>query len=421
MPKVTIEFIKRNLLPSLSFDFLVDLHKLCCLTVGDFCKQDIARPDSPENKQEVEQYKRNLANAINACINYHGFGIEKERNDLNSKLLLLQVCSADDASCDLRDYAESIGLTIDRKPVNGVEVALAHLLAGHIDLLKQVKQLFDIKKSKSYFILPPSPDFLTFPIAAECDQSKQIKECVKYLNGILQKKGINPVCGIEFDRLSKDYWFTIKRSHYSETRSVVDSNTQEIEDKNQTPGNRDLVIYRSETRCLYVSLEVNAKLKWLISNYAIIVGRILFGFDIWEMKNRYTMDVFRTKSFSQIEEVASLVPGIEKVVLYRLNIYRPLDKRVKGAREITTIGYTGVYKSVTELRDANQRPVELPRGFLVERAYMWFKFDHGPGVRVSLSPEKNGLELENEQYDLIDRFLELAGFDTLYNRNQHGS
>lgn len=45
-----------------------------------------------------------------------------------------------------------------------------------------------------------------------------------------------------------------------------------------------------------------------------------------------------------------------------------------------------------------------------------FEFEEGDPKTVSLTPDSNGLELESEQYRLIDMYFEQAGFDQLYNR-----
>lgn len=421
MAKVTADFIRRNLLPALSNDYLAELHDMCCTTVIAFGEQSIKRPLPEAEKSEWENYRRALAKSLQECINYQMFGLEKQRNALNSKMMLLMICSADEAVLDLREYAESLGIELKHTFSNSMEFTLAHLLEGNIQLLKQVKEMADIKKGKSYIILPPHQDMLDFAIQDEELQEKARKECEKYLKGIIKNKGIPPVCNIQYDRLGNDYWFTISRGHYTETRAVVDASKQEIEDINETPANRDIVIYRGENKCLYINLEVNASLKWLLTNYAITVGRILFGLDIWEMTNRYTMDVFKHKSFQEIEDVAKQVPGLRKVTLYRLSLGRPLSSKNKKAKEVGAIGYQGTYTSVTQVLDINGNPATIPQGFNVERAFMLFEFEKGRAKSISLTPEKNGLELDNEQFSMIDRFFELAGFDRLYNRINNGS
>lgn len=421
MAKVTADFIRRNLLPALSNDYLAELHGMCCTTVIAFGEQSIKRPLPEAEKSEWENYRRALAKSLQECINYQMFGLEKQRNALNSKMMLLMICSADEAVLDLREYAESLGIELKHTFSNSMEFTLAHLLEGNIQLLKQVKEMADIKKGKSYIILPPHQDMLDFAIQDEELQEKARKECEKYLKGIIKNKGIPPVCNIQYDRLGNDYWFTISRGHYTETRAVVDASKQEIEDINETPANRDIVIYRGENKCLYINLEVNASLKWLLTNYAITVGRILFGLDIWEMTNRYTMDVFKHKSFQEIEDVAKQVPGLRKVTLYRLSLGRPLSSKNKKAKEVGAIGYQGTYTSVTQVLDINGNPTTIPQGFNVERAFMLFEFEKGRAKSISLTPEKNGLELDNEQFSMIDRFFELAGFDRLYDRINNGS
>lgn len=52
------------------------------------------------------------------------------------------------------------------------------------------------------------------------------------------------VCVISCDRISSDYWFTIKRGHYQETVDEVDTSAKEIVSSIRTPGNTDIVIYR---------------------------------------------------------------------------------------------------------------------------------------------------------------------------------
>ena len=48
--------------------------------------------------------------------------------------------------------------------------------------------------------------------------------------------------------------------------------------------------------------------------YAVIAGRMLFGSDIWELRNRYTLSVFNKKSIADIE-VFNNIPGLRRVAV----------------------------------------------------------------------------------------------------------
>ena len=79
-------------------------------------------------------------------------------------------------------------------------------------------------------------------------------------------------------------------------------------------------------------------------------------------------------------------------------------------------GFTGTYKSLSELGDEDGPLIVVPSGFHVDKACFYFEFEEGDPKTVSLTPDSNGLELESEQYTLIDMYFEQAGFDQLYNR-----
>ena len=62
---------------------------------------------------------------------------------------------------------------------------------------------------------------------------------------------------------------------------------------------------------------VSARIQWMMRAYAVIAGRMLFGSDIWELRNRYTLSVFNKKSIADIE-VFNNIPGLRRVAVYKL-------------------------------------------------------------------------------------------------------
>ncbi len=220
---------------------------------------------------------------------------------------------------------------------------------------------------------------------------------------------------ISCDRISSDYWFTIKRGHYQETVDEVDTSAKEIVSSIRTPGNTDIVIYRGSSKCLYINLQVSARIQWMMRAYAVIAGRMLFGSDIWELRNRYTLSVFNKKPIADIE-VFNNIPGLRRVAVYKLVMSRPLHARKRTEKEVLMRGFTGTYKSLSELGDEDGPLIVVPSGFHVDKAFFYFEFEEGDPKTVSLTPDSNGLELESEQYRLIDMYFEQAGFDQLYNR-----
>ena len=101
-------------------------------------------------------------------------------------------------------------------------------------------------------------DALPFPMITEKEREKEKEGCRQYLSRILSQKGMTDVCVISCDRISSDYWFTIKRGHYQETVDEVDTSAKEIVSSIRTPGNTDIVIYRGSSKCLYINLQVSA-------------------------------------------------------------------------------------------------------------------------------------------------------------------
>lgn len=410
-------FIIRDLMPSLRYEYLKELEDYLRENVSDF--PSIKNPDDPFDHNQLQEYRAALGQAIISGISYHTYGIKEEINRVRRIFQLLRTCSSDEATSDLREYAKSLGVLVTRAFNNGTELAVLHFLAGHIHLLRQIEDLYSIKKGKSYQILPPMKDSLPFGILPEQEREKEKEKCRQYLSRILMEKGMTDVCVINCDRISSDYWFTIKRGHYQETINEVDTSAKEIVSNTHTPGNTDIVIYRENSKCLYVNLQTSSRLKWLMLTYASIAGRMLFGSDIWEFTNRYTLRVFNEQPIANIEFFDN-IPGLRKVTIYKLFMSRPLHTRGKTEKEILIRGFTGTYRSLSELCDENGLPIVVPSGFHVDKAFFHFEFEEGKPQTVSLSADSNDLELENEQYQLIDMYFEQAGFDQLYNR-AHGT
>ena len=124
--------------------------------------------------------------------------------------------------------------------------------------------------------------------------------------------------------------------------------------------------------------------------------------------------MFNKKSIADIE-VFNNIPGLRRVAVYKLVMSRPLHARKRTEKEVLMRGFTGTYKSLSELGDEDGRLIVVPSGFHVDKAFFYFEFDEGDPKTVSLPPDSNGLELESEQYRRIDMYFEQAGFDQLYN------
>lgn len=410
-------FIIRKLIPSLRHEYLRELEERFKKEVTNF--PAITSPESASDRNQLDLYREILGNTIIAGICYHTYGLKKETAKLCRIFQLMQTCSTGEATADLREYAESLGISIARDFANGIELAVLHFLGGNINLLRQIEELHAIKKVKSYWILPPMRDVLPPGMLTEEEREKEKEASRQYLSQILKEKGMTDVCVIKCSRISSDYWFTIRRGHYQETMDEVDTSSKEIVSNTRTPGNTDIVIYRNSSKCLYVNLQTNSRIKWMMSTYAVIAGRMLFGSDIWELSNRYTLSVFNKKSIADIESFNN-VPGLRRVTIYQLCMSRPLHARKKTEKEILIRGFTGTYKSLSELCDEDGPQMVVPSGFHVDKAFFHFEFEEGTTQTVSLTPDSNSLELENEEYMLIEVYFEQAGFDQLYNR-AHGA
>lgn len=410
-------FIIRELMTSLRYEYLRKLEAFLRKEVTHF--PAITPPAPPSDREQMETYRGALGQAIISGICYRMYGLKKETERIYRIFQLLQTCSSCEATADLREYAASLGISIDEDFSNGIELAVLHFLTGHMNLLRQIEELHSIKKGKSYWILPPMRDALPFSLLPDEEREKEKEGCRQYLAQILQEKGMTDVCVINCDRISSDYWFTIRRGHYQETADEVDTSAKEIVSNTRTPGNTDIIIYRNSSKCLYVNLQTSSRIKWMMRTYAVIAGRMLFGSDIWELRNRYTLSVFNQKSIAEIESFDD-IPGLRRVTVYKLFMSRPLHARKKTEKEVLIRGFTGVYRSLSELCDEDGPQIVVPSGFHVDKAFFHFEFEEGHPKTVSLTPDSNGLELENEQYSLIDLYFEQAGFDQLYNRT-HGT
>ena len=406
-------FIIRRFLPFLRYEYLRELEAYLRKEVTGF--PTVIPPEPFSDRQQLEAYRRALGQTIISGICYRMYGLKKETDRIYRIFHLLQTCSSGEATADLREYAESLGVSVNRDFSNGIELAVLHFLDGNISLLRQIEELHSIKKRKSYRILPPMKDALPFPMITEKEREKEKEGCRQYLSRILSQKGMTDVCVISCDRISSDYWFTIKRGHYQETVDEVDTSAKEIVSSIRTPGNTDIVIYRGSSKCLYINLQVSARIQWMMRAYVVIAGRMLFGSDIWELRNRYTLSVFNKKSIADIE-VFNNIPGLRRVAVYKLVMSRPLHARKRTEKEVLMRGFTGTYKSLSELGDEDGPLIVVPSGFHVDKAFFYFEFEEGDPKTVSLTPDSNGLELESEQYRLIDMYFEQAGFDQLYNR-----
>ena len=98
-----------------------------------------------EYLRELEAYRRALGQTIISGICYRMYGLKKETDRIYRIFHLLQTCSSGEATADLREYAESLGVSVNRDFSNGIELAVLHFLDGNISLLRQIEELHSIK------------------------------------------------------------------------------------------------------------------------------------------------------------------------------------------------------------------------------------------------------------------------------------
>ena len=66
-------------------------------------------------------------------------------------------------TADLREYAESLGVSVNRDFSNGIELAVLHFLDGNISLLRQIEELHSIKKEEIVSYSSPHERCASFP------------------------------------------------------------------------------------------------------------------------------------------------------------------------------------------------------------------------------------------------------------------
>lgn len=187
-------FIIRRFLPFLRYEYLRELEAYLRKEVTGF--PTVIPPEPFSDRQQLEAYRRALGQTIISGICYRMYGLKKETDRIYRIFHLLQTCSSGEATADLREYAESLGVSVNRDFSNGIELAVLHFLDGNISLLRQIEELHSIKKRKSYRILPPMKDALPFPMITEKEREKEKEGCRQYLSRILSQKGMTDVCVI---------------------------------------------------------------------------------------------------------------------------------------------------------------------------------------------------------------------------------
>ena len=144
-------FIIRRFLPFLRYEYLRELEAYLRKEVTGF--PTVIPPEPFSDRQQLEAYRRALGQTIISGICYRMYGLKKETDRIYRIFHLLQTCSSGEATADLREYAESLGVSVNRDFSNGIELAVLHFLDGNISLLRQIEELHSIKKRKSITLI----------------------------------------------------------------------------------------------------------------------------------------------------------------------------------------------------------------------------------------------------------------------------
>lgn len=145
-------FIIRRFLPFLRYEYLRELEAYLRKEVTGF--PTVIPPEPFSDRQQLEAYRRALGKLLFPAFVTGCTALKGDGQDL-PYFPPLQTCSSGEATADLREYAESLGVSVNRDFSNGIELAVLHFLDGNISLLRQIEELHSIKKRKSYRILPP--------------------------------------------------------------------------------------------------------------------------------------------------------------------------------------------------------------------------------------------------------------------------
>ena len=184
-------FITRDLLPHTRCEYLFEFASYPRKQLPSI--PEIAAPKS-SSREDAEEFRESLHKILIQTLEYKDFGQSSGLGIITNFFKLLHGCSQDEAAVDLRDYAESQGVTPQRPCDNSVEFALLLGMAGEWALLRTVAQLSELKKGKSYQILMPDTSSFTLPLLSEEQQRTALKREEVLLSGLFQNKKMTSAC-----------------------------------------------------------------------------------------------------------------------------------------------------------------------------------------------------------------------------------
>lgn len=413
MAKTAHSFISRNLFPRVRCEYLQEFADFVYARID---RLEVIPAPADESESAEKAYKAALKDKLIRAVINSEYGCPDGVSKVNAALQLLEVCGSHEATDDLRIYAEAQKKQITRPFNCPLELAMLHLLAGNFSLLRQIEELHRIKKSKSYRVLPSDDNTFPFPLLDKESIEKRIKHEEKQISQVFHTKGMTEICHIQCNQYGNDFWFTIQRATYQETEDEVDSESRELVPHSSNKGKCDIVIFRQSSDCLYVNIDAESKMSWLVRLYAGAIGDILFGASRWTNKNRYTMKPFNQRSIESMENDFS-VDGISSVTIFRLRMERPINSRKRAQKEVLEKVFSGMPdRSVSGL--AREGESVVPERFVVTRAYFYFRFACYASLTVPLAADSAPLQLDNDAYKLVEQYFEQMGFDVMYNRRQ---
>lgn len=402
MGKELSTFICRKLTQNVDSAYLADLE--------DYLRKMVTRmPVTP--KEPIETYTKRFKLNMTKVFLRSEYGTT-ELSEAIACLQTLRTCCDAKAEDYLRTYADEQHITVDRPTKSVVELAISHLVAGHILLLQQVCKVVDLEVDKTYQVFTPDKNTLTFPLLPQEERDGNLQLLKTKLSLLFEGKEMTNMCQIESEHIGDDFWFTIDRGAYRETESEVDEEKQAMIPHTAYKGKRDIVVYLNRNKCLYVNLDSTNKMMWLSRNYAAYFGEALFGVSPWKRGSRYTLEPFKRLSIEDLE-ICDDIPGIEKVTIYKLALQAPRPSKVKSAKEVITIGFTGDLKISVSESEYIKVNGGIPPRFQVLRAFFFFEFEDHPPTHVSVASDTSSLSLNDERYELIDDYLAKRGFDML--------
>lgn len=405
-------FIIRHLIPIVRVEYLMEFEDFLLAHIKRMepCKREKQGHHEEWEKHYKGELKKRLLKAVNG-----EYGTA-DVAPVNTALELIKICGTTKATDDLRTYAAKTEKEVPREYNGSLELAMLHFLAGHRALLEQIRTLHEIKRSKSYRVLPAEDDVLRFPLLSDTERDNKRKYEKQQLAKILENKGMTSVCEITCEQYGNDYWFTIERGAYQETEDEVDIEKKGFVQHSSNKGKRDIIVYQRNSDCLYIKIDSDSKMNWLVRQYAATVGNILFGVSRWLDRNRYTMAPFKTYSIIDLEKSHG-VDGILSVTIFKLCMTKKLSSRRKREKELLTRGFAGLpTRSVSTL--VGEKESVVPEHFDVDRAFFYFQFACHDSLIIPLAADAAPLQLDNDAYKIVARYFEVCGFDIIYNRKR---